>query len=340
MREVLEPLYSEISLGVDEGSLEARVKGAKSATGRLTPTRAVGLAVLAHRGQGHPPTLDWLVERMEHGGLALNRGHGQEIGILATAILLQSWQGEPTYAGSVGALAVRSGAFLAWKPRVARFPAVANSYLERAAASVRRIHAVELEDGGLATSAEDAFPDGGAHPPEQARELHEELGSLRTDLDSAIKELSLVQLAIAEQSSILWWLFGRRLADGRGWAEVKEASRPLELARDLYELSQFMPGPRGARHFLADAMARAEVDPQRLLTISGAARELPQESRLQKVPVPTAPSVLVQPVLSCLTHAEYPANARPGSLRRNALDIAIQLYGELMIERGLQSENE
>jgi len=340
MRDVLQPLYAEISLSVDDELLNARIKGAKSAVNGLTPTRAVGLATLAHRGQSHAATLDWLAERMERSGETLNRSHAQEIGILACAILLQSWLGEPTPGGTVGALAVQSGAFLAWKPRASGLPAAADSYLSRASVVMRRIGTVEPPEGGLTSSAEEAFPDGGAHPPEQARELHEELGALRKDFAAAVEGLSLAQLAIAEQSSILWWLFGGRLADGRRWAEAKEASRPLELARDLYELTRFVPGPRGARHFLADAMFRSEMDPQRALTIGGAMREVAEDSKLSDLVAPADSSVIVQPVLSCLSHSAYPAGARPGSLRRSALDIAVQLYRELMIGKEHRSANE
>jgi hypothetical protein len=337
MKDVLEQLYAEISVGAGGESFEARVKGAKAALSGLNPGHAFTLAILAHRVKANVPGIDWLVERMERNGEPLNRAHTQEIGILSSAILLKSWQGEPTRAASVGALAVRNGAFMDWKARVAKLPAAADAYLARASLAVRRIGEVESEEGGLTSTADEAFPDGGQYPPERMRELHQELGTLREDLNAALEELSQAQRALSEQSSILWWLFGGRLIDGRRWAEAKEASRPLEFARDLHELSRFVPGPSGVRHFLADAMARSEMDPQRELTISGAMGQVAEGSKLRGLSVVGASSLLVLPVLCSVLHVQYPARARPGSLRRSALDIAEQLYRELTISEILSS---
>lgn len=338
MKDVLEQLYAEISLDVGGDSFEARAKGARAALGGLNPRRALALAVLAHRAKADDSDIDWLVERMERNGEPLNRSHTQEIGILSSAILLKAWQGEPAPSATTGALAVKNGVFLDWKPRVAKLPAAADAYLARASLAVRRIGGVELDEHGLTTTADDAFPDDGPYTPEKVRELHQELGSLRENLGAVLGGLSEAQRALSEQSSILWWLFGGRLIDGRRWVEAKEASRPLELARDLHELSRFMPGPRGVRNFLADAMARSEMDPQRELTISGAMGQVTPDSKLRELSVASDSSLLVLPVLCSVIRAQYPARARPGSLRRSALDIGEQLYRELTISRSLSAD--
>jgi GTPase-associated system helical domain len=339
MKEILERLYAEISADPATESLDTRVKGANLSLRSLSPERAVGLAVLAHRSQQHDEALDWLAERMESGGKALNRSHAQEAGILAAAILLKAWRGEPSEAASAGALAVRAGAFLGWKPRLTQLASAARSYLDRAALEVRDPGPVELGKGALQDSAEDTFPDGNPHSPERAREMHEELTGLRLELDSALRNLETASRASREQSSVLWWLFGERLIDGRGWSETSEASRPLELARDLSALTEFVPGPLGSSGFLGLAISRSGMKPGRELTVGGAIRGLTDGSALaSNAPLPAAGTTLVSPLLCCLHHIEYPAQARPGALRRSAQQIAEQLYGELLLQDTVSDE--
>lgn len=336
MREILEPLYAEISIDIADESLDAREKGAQLAVRGLTPGRALGLALLAHTSPAHRDTLEWLGARMESGGEAINRSHSQEIGILATAVLLKAWKGEPSLAATTGALVVGCGSFLGWKPRVARLGTAGDAYLDRASLTVRGVGEVELDRVNLASSAEEAFPDEGGYSPEALRGLHKEVADLREELDEALVALSDAQRAVAEQSSILWWLFGQRLTDGRPWAEAKEAARPLELARDLHELTAFVPGPRGATNFLAEAMTRSQMNTDRELTIGGAVRVIGSDSKLHTVSSPPSSALLALPVLGCLYRAEYPGKARPGGLHRSALEIAGQLYRELLIQEAIQ----
>jgi hypothetical protein len=340
MKEILERLYAEISADPAAESLDARVKGANLALRGLSPKRAIGLAVLAHRSQSLNEALDWLAERMESGGETLNRSHAQEAGILATAILLKAWGGEWNEAASAGALAVRATTFLGWKPRLTQLAPAARGYLDRVALEVRNPGSVELSEGGLQDSAEETFPDGNPHSPERAREMHEELTNLRTELDSAVRNLEIANRASREQSSILWWLFGERLIDGRCWSDASEASRPLEFARDLSMLTEFVPGPLGSSQFLAQAIARSGMKPGRELTVSGAVRGLPEGSALRSGVSPLATgTALVSPLLCCLHHVEYPSQARPGALRRSAQQIAEQFYAELLLQDVLRDES-
>lgn len=341
MKEILERLYTEISIDPATQSLDTRVKGANLSLRGLSPERAVGLAVLTHRSQQHDEALDWLAERMESGGEALNRSHTQEAGILATAILLKAWGGEPSEAASTGALAVRAAAFLGWKPRLAQLAPAARGYLDRAALEVRDPGPVKLGQGGLRNSADETFPDGEAHSPERAREMHEELTGLRTEFDSALRNLETASRASREQSSVLWWLFGERLIDGRGWSESREAGRPLELARDLSTLTEFVPGPRGSSRFLGLAISRSGMKPGRELTVGGAVRGLAEGSALRSgTRLPAAGTALVSPLLCCLHHVEYPSQARPGALRRSAQQIAEQFYAELLLQAAVGDEGD
>ncbi len=339
MKEILEQLYTEISANPAAESLDTRVKGANLSLRSLSPERAVGLVVLAHRSKQHDEALDWLAERMESGGEALNRSHAQEAGILATAILLKAWAAEPSEAASAGALAVSVATFLDWKPRIAQLAPAARKYLDRAALTIRDPGPVELGEGGLRDSAEETFPDGNAHSPERAREMHEELAGLRAELASAIDHLETSSRASREQSSVLWWLFGERFIDGRGWSEVSEAGRPLELARDLSTLTEFVPGPRSSPHFLKLAISRSGMKPDRELTVSGAARGLGEGSTLpSSAPLPAAGTALVSPLLCCVHRVEYPSQSRPGALRRGAQQIAEQFYAELLLQSMISND--
>jgi GTPase-associated system helical domain len=340
VKEILEGLYGEMSANLEAEPLEARAKGAQLAFKSLSVERSLGLAQLAHRGQGDEPTALWLQERMQNTGDPLNLAHTQEVGILAAAILSKAWAGKPSEVASVGALAIGAGEFLGWKARVPQLHGSAKTYLAQAALSVRDPEDPELEGTGLADSAEVSFPDDSAHSPERSRELHEELKDLRSELDEAIVLLEEANRAVAEQTSILWWLFGEHLLDGRAWVDVKEAGRPLEFARDLFAITRFIPGPFGAPRFLRRALAQTEMDADRDLTVGGAVREVQESSKVRSATPAPASSPLLMPILCCLHQVEYPAQARPGALHRSAMEIAEQLYRELLIQRALSSDNE
>jgi GTPase-associated system helical domain len=341
VREILEQLYAELSIAVNPDLLDVRTKGANAALRGLTPDRALGLVLLAHGSGSHPVIRDWLLERMESAGETLNRAYAQEIGVLAGSILLKAWTQDPNEAASVGALAVGSAQFMALKPRVPKLSREAKRYREQAALNVRRPGSTTLNGKGLMGEPEEAFPVDGTYPPEKAADLHRELKALRGGLATALDSLKTAIDANAEQTQILWWLFGERLLDGRVWSEVKEAASPLEFARDLAVMTRFVPGPSGANAFLVKAMRGAELDPERDLTVGGAFRVLSPDSRVRtRLPRRSGDAARLLPILCCGTQTEYPGGGQPGRLHRTALQMAEQFYRELLISEHLDESDE
>lgn len=338
MREILESLYTELSISVKPDLIDARTKGARAALKGLNPERAAGLALLAHTAGNHEATREWLLERMEAAGESLNRSHAQEIGALASAILVTAWTQEPKEAASVGALAVASAKFIALKPRLPYLPREAQHYCDRAALHVRRPGKMDLRASELSGEPEEVFPTDGGYQPERAAALHRELQALRSELDDVLESLATAAGANTEQTRVLWWLFGERLLDGRSWRELAEAASPFELARDLATMTEFTPGPAGAPAFLVRAMRSGGFDPDRVITVGGGLRVLAPESRVRtKLPTPAAEFDRLQPILCCAANVACSDGGQPGRLRRPAREIADELYREILLSKHLKA---
>lgn len=252
------------------------------------------------------------------------------MGILSAAILLESWS-SVTPAATAGALALQSARFLDWKSRIAGLDGAADRYLSSAAVLTRKT-TPQVGSGTLEQEAEERFPDGEGVDAERVREIYAEVKSLRTEVRAAIAALATADGALKEQSSVLWWLFSGRFNDGTPWAEGKEAGRPLHVAKDLFEMTAYVPGPAGSSNFMRRVLRDSEMDPDRKLTLAGASREIDQKLRDGLLASPMGEAVILQPILAGVHGLRSPDGVRPGGLHRTALQLSEQLYRELLLQ--------
>ena len=261
MHEGFRAWYGTVSMGEAEERLEARWEGVSTVISDADGDTVEALLRLAHASR-HAPSAAVLEEIRqafrEVDDLFPMSDNDRELQILAAACLAALMEADRD-AGAFAALSATTAAFgIARKPNLPMdLCAIGDANASRLANLRRQRPVISHRSDGrgstwdfskAATKAKEGSWDAVAEAFELAG------NAARTAHERAMGALECFLRVQDEELDMLWWLTGQRSADfGCGFNAIPVNARPLVLAKELADLTKFLPGPAGVEGILSRA---------------------------------------------------------------------------------------
>lgn len=182
--------------------------------------------------------------------------------------------------------------------------------------------------------------------------VHKAIGQLTSNISAANEKMLGNQDILQEETNILWWLFGERSRDlDKPMSDVGARAVCLIAAKELADLTRFVPGHFAARSFLSRSLDRAKGKakaPTAFALAEVVAEATPEWRRkwMQKADLPSKGPLL--PVLSAVAASlEAEGEAWQGVWKTSTrlkqdislppLDLAEQVFEECLLLRSIKS---
>lgn len=95
-----------------------------------------------------------------------------------------------------------------------------------------------------------------------------------------VEQLQRDLAAVAEESNVLWWIFGESSRDtGARWSDYSVAQAAIISGKELADLTRVMPGPAASGALLDRVVKFANAKPPAQITLKEAIAELPADWR-------------------------------------------------------------
>lgn len=357
MLENLGQWYLEAGLGTEETMLRFRKVGIESWTDQSNLSQAVE-TVRLYRGRGAVSSdlrTAFMSVFVSADSSFRTKNNDNEVRVLAAAAIESILKASDIDRADATALALAASRFgtTTGTGMVAEVETVSDKYLGERATAVREFGSLGFAKLKAKTkrTLEDLSKPPLADLAALVNALTPALADVADVLSSAVEAVEHVDQLHRESSDVLWWLFGGRCDLLKTeFSRIDQECAPVILAIELATRTRLIPGFRAFEAFLAAALQKVGGSREADRTLATAIRSLTAPALHAATNGLTLPPVDIAPALRCLqlrrTYGEQSvwestAGSELGSVFKHqcsALDLATQVYLELMLVRALSVE--